>query len=133
VPRDYFVNEDETTQLDLSDGDWIEVRNQLGYGEQQRLAGSVLGNVFMKDIDTGSAKVTIDLEKHNVERLFAWVVDWSFRDNQGKKVKVSRSSIARLLPDMVEEIDAALTLHMSDMANRGNALAGKIVSVQKSG
>ena len=39
--KNRFVTPD-TARVELSDGDWIEIKERLTYGEQQRLAGGAL-------------------------------------------------------------------------------------------
>ena len=39
-----FIKPD-TTRLQLSEGDWIEVKKILTYGEQQRLSGAALTTI----------------------------------------------------------------------------------------
>lgn len=98
----------ETVRLELSDGDWIEVKKRLTYGEQQRLAGGAL----RPKLTDGEIDISLDLETHSVLRLSTWLVDWSFCDFRGKQVPVSGDAITSLDPDTVEEIEDVLTAHI---------------------
>ena len=102
-----------TVRIDLSDGDWIEVKARLAYGEQQRMLGAVIGGVSLDDSAAGInlQNVPINLEKFSVARLSAWIVDWSFT-RDGKRVEVTGDAIAALDPDTATEIDAALKAHI---------------------
>jgi len=98
----------ETERLELSEGDWIEVKKRLTYGEQQRLAGGAL----RPKLTDGEIDISLDLETHSILRLSIWIIDWSFCDAKDKQVEVSRDAIASLDPDTVEEIETVLTAHI---------------------
>jgi len=102
----------ETVRLELSDGDWIEVKKRLTYGEQQRLAGGAL----RPKLTDGEIDISLDLETHSILRLSTWIVDWSFCNFQGKQIKVSKEAIASSDPDSIEEIEEALTAHIKALA-----------------
>ena len=101
----------ETVRLELSEGDWIEVKKRLTYGEQQRLAGGAL----RPKLTDGEIDISLDLETHSILRLSTWIVDWSFCDVKGKQVEVDRDAIASLEPDTVDEIEDALTAHIESL------------------
>ena len=120
----YRFVDPNTVKLDLSDGDWIEIKEQLGYGEQQRLAGGAMTKMVGGPVTGGEladAGVEMDLEKYQLLRLKTWLVDWSFRDRQGKAVKINLASLSSLHPDAVEEINAALTVHIESLETAKNA------------
>jgi hypothetical protein len=99
-----------TIRLDLSEGDWIEVKERLTYGEQQRLAGGAMARAT--GMGSESVGVDLDFERYNLLRVTTWLVDWSFVDPKDKQVPVSREAVAALDPDTMVEIDAALTAHI---------------------
>ena len=99
----------EVARLDLSDGDWIDVKRYLTYGEQQRITGSSIGKMRM---DQANPEVGVDWEKFSVVRLSTWIVDWSFVDESDKRVRVTSDAIRELHPDTIEEIDKVLTSHI---------------------
>lgn len=101
----------ETVRLELSEGDWIEVKKRLTYGEQQRLAGGAL----KPKLTDGEIDISLDLETHSILRLSTWIVDWSFCDTKGKQVEVDRDAIASMDPDTAEEIEDALTAHIETL------------------
>lgn len=122
--KNRFVTPD-TARVELSDGDWIEIKERLTYGEQQRLAGGALTR--MSGTGYGAA-IDLDFERYNLLRMETWLVDWSFVGANGKPVKLSRAAIAALDPETAAEIDAALTKHIEEIeaaknppASLGNA------------
>lgn len=112
MSRNRFVDPG-VTKIDLSDGDWIEVRDDLTWGAKQKLASAGLGG--MQGFDSGdlaTVKMDIDFAAFEIERVVAWVVDWSFRDANDKPVQVSRAAVERLDEETANEIRAALDVHV---------------------
>ncbi len=85
MTRNRFVSP-ETVRLELSDGDWIEVKRRLTYGESQRLASAGLTSV--KGERPQDAEVGIDLERYNLTKLEIWLTDWSLRDARDKRDQI---------------------------------------------
>jgi len=99
-------------RVDLSDGDWVELKERLTYGESQRLAGGALTRM------TGggdTAAIDLDFERYNLLRMETWLVDWSFVGANGKPVKLTKAAITSLDTDTAAEIDAAITKHLEEL------------------
>lgn len=123
--RNRFVTS-EVRRLELSDGDWIEVKRRLSYGEQQRYTTAGLGKVQSTASagdagDGADASFEINWAAIGVERVLVWLVDWSFRDERDKAVRITRDSIRALDPETFKEIDDALTLHIAAEEAEKNA------------
>jgi len=102
-----------TVRKELADGeDWIEIKERLSYGEQQRLAGGALGKA--SGMLTGNIEVPFDFEQYEILRMFLWITDWSFTNERGKEVKVTRAALANLDPDVAEEISAIIVAHIEE-------------------
>jgi hypothetical protein len=114
----------ETERLELSEGDWIEVRKRLGFGEEQRIQAAYLGRMRGMD-NAAEAEMGVDFERGQIERFAVWLVDWSFRDEDDKPVKVSRDAIRALDSDTVAEMEAALDKHIEAIAVGKAAPNGK--------
>lgn len=110
MPRNRFV-QPAVVRLDLSDGDWVEVKEQITYGEAQRLTGSMLRTRVSRD--DGANEVGVDYARFSVLKLQTWLTDWSFRDEQDKPVPLSPAAIENLDPATAEEIDAAINVHLA--------------------
>jgi hypothetical protein len=95
------------THLDLSDGDWIEVHNEIGYGEQQSLSGMAAMMREPSDIKCRRYR------EWSVQRMLTWIADWSLCDAKGDKVDLSEDAVAALEPATGDEIDAKLTEHIA--------------------
>ena len=109
-----------SVRVELTDGDWVELKERLTYGEQQRLASSALTRMTNAGPDAG---IDLDFEKHSLMRMETWLVDWSFLGANGKPVTISRSAISALDPDTAAEIDAAITKHIEELEAAKNAPA----------
>ena len=114
--RDRFASGAQV-RLELSDGDWVSVRQELSYGQQRRLAASGLTGIDQAAAE--GERLKVDLAAYDIERLALWVLDWSFRDADGEHVVVSREAIEALHPDTAAEINAALDRHIE--AQEGKA------------
>lgn len=112
MARNRFVSL-ATVRKELSDGDWVEFKERLSYGEQQRLAGGALGRAT--GMFEGKPEVALDMAHYQIKRFAIWIVDWSFVDAKGKRVPVSEDAIANLDPDTAQEIDDALTDYIEAM------------------
>jgi hypothetical protein len=123
--RDRFAS-GAAVKLPLSDGDWVLVRAELSYGQQQRLAGAGLSGVPEALAERGQGEpLSVDFAAYKLERLAAWIMDWSLVDADGEPVTVSREAIERLHPDTAEEIEAALDAHVAGLeAKKGPAGGG---------
>ena len=120
--RNRFVDP-RTKKLELSDGDWIEVKAQLTFGESERMKAAAVQKKFKLDEDGGvelkDIEITIDQVK--LAKLAAWIVDWSFCDGSGAVVSVSPDAIEALDSDSAEEVNAALDKHIEEMSKNSKA------------
>jgi hypothetical protein len=110
--RDRFAS-GAAVRLELSDGDWVLVRQELTYGQQRHLATAGLTGLPPSMAAEGQGQeMTVDWARFDIERLVAYVIDWSFVDADGDRVLVSREAIEALHPDTAAEIQAALDAHV---------------------
>ena len=122
--RDRFAS-GAGVRLELSDGDWVLVRQELTYGQQRRLAGAGLSGVPQALAEQGQGEsLSIDLAAFDIERLVTWIMDWSFVDADGGHVVVSREAIEALHPDTAAELQQALDAHVEALEAKKGAPAG---------
>ena len=114
-PRPRFAS-GAAVKLPLSDGDWVLVRQELSYGQQRRLAAAGLTGVDQSMAE--GERLRVDLAAYALERLATWLMDWSFKDEDGDRVTVSRETIEALHPDTAAEIDAALDAHIEALEGK---------------
>ncbi len=108
----------EEVRLDLSDGDWLDVKRELNHGEQQRLTSFL--NISPDGQVSGGAT-----DRYMIERKFMYINDWSFENEKGKRVPVTRQAIANLSQETADEIDEALNEHFERMQAEKKAPSGK--------
>lgn len=110
----------ETVRIEISDGDWIEVKKQLTNGDQARLNSRMYGRVDVAAVAGGAAAPGIDIEAMAIDLLEVWLTDWSFRDADDKPVALSRDAIMALDEETGEEVQGALAKHVQAY-DRGKA------------
>src|SRR5689334_10447372 len=99
----------KVVRLELSDGDWIEVKERLTVGEARAAMSSFVGS-YRPD---GSR--TPNLDTLGMGQVLAYLTDWSFVDENDKRVPVSIDTIKNLDLDTYGEIDSALDRHIASM------------------
>ena len=114
-----------SVRLDLSGGDWLEVRERLGYGAQQKLATSGIKQMATAADNGAGNTFNVDLSAYQIERMLAYIVEWSARNPDGSPMKVSRDAFAALTQAAADEINAALDAHIEAMSAEGNVNTGR--------
>ena len=124
----------ETVRIPLSEGEWIEVKQQLTYAESKRIAqaGFQMPTFRMGDLpdqNVNDAEIHIDTTKLDLLRMELWVVSWSAMQPNRKgellQVPVTREAIEALDPDMAKEISEALDAHINAQEQAKNVSAGE--------
>lgn len=109
-----FVQPD-VTRLDLSEGDWIEVKKRLTVGEEREAFQAVVGEVNTEGWRRPNLKMM------GIAELAAYIVDWSFDDAAGKRTKPSAAAIGGLSPEDFKEVEDAVTAHIAAIASEDEA------------
>lgn len=107
-----FVRPD-VTKYELSEGDWIEVKNQLTAKEKADLAGAGVPSFQQRD-GKGQA-FTLDFAALKLARIPIYVVRWSLADAAGNQTTPSIENVEQLDDDTVNEIDDLLDKHKKAM------------------
>jgi hypothetical protein len=119
MPRNRFVVPAVTT-ITLSDGDWIQVKNQLTVGEERAAFQQIIGEINQT---TGWRKPNIALQ--GIAEIAAYLVAWSFRDPEGMPIPPDIATIQLLDVDSYRELEAAVETHIKTMeAQRAAAKNG---------
>lgn len=104
MPRCRFV-QPEVVRLALSDGDYLDVKKQLTAGEQRKAFTDQVKSMHLGD------KAEIEPFRIGITRILAYVVGWSFVDQDGHPVPFSESAVNNLETDTYNEINDALNVH----------------------
>ena len=100
---DRFVTP-QTTRLEISLGDWIEVKRRLNTGEQQDLFAQMMPSI------TPGQPYALQSRHVLTAKVLAYLVDWSLT-RQSKAVPVSVDAVNNLDPDTFKEIREAIDAH----------------------
>lgn len=103
MARNRFVQPD-VVRLSLSDGDWIDVKRRLTYGEAQARIRSTY--------EMSEGRYVVALEKVDLADLVAYTLGWSLVDAGGKPVPFSEEAVKALDPASVRELTTALKAHI---------------------
>lgn len=110
-----------TKRLNLSDGDWIDIKARLNIEEAKMLESAPLTSVKQTSGGTPeqarkSAEVGLDWGGYWMAKLTVYLVDWSFIDGEEQAVPCTPSAIAALDPDSANECMAAIDAYLNEVA-----------------
>lgn len=105
----------ETVRIKLKDNHWIEVKKDLGTGDEKRYRAAGFRGLTQIADDKGEKKqeIGVDWQAIAFSRVEAYVVDWSARDAKDKPLKLSRQAIEALDTESFDEIDEAVQAHIA--------------------
>lgn len=108
-----------TQRLDLEgdwEGEWVEIKEHLGVADQKRIESSAIPSLknLNESLSGDSPEAGLDLGRMYLTRLKVYLLDWSFRDANGKTVEVSPAAINSLDPDCAEAINRALDAFLKE-------------------
>jgi hypothetical protein len=112
-PQRFVDPTEEPIEVQLSYGDWLQLRANLDYQERENLASSPFKSMRTVD-EPGQDKQTeyrLDLATFNIAKIKAWVVDWSFRDKKGNHLDVTEPNIGHLTDETAKEVLEAVDAH----------------------
>lgn len=110
----------ETVRIELSDGQWIEVKKTLTAGEEKAYRSAGFRRVSQRQ-DDNTNEVDIDWTAMAFARVEAYLVDWSAKREDGKDVPVSKAAIRNLSAESFQEIDDAIVAHIDSQADAKKA------------
>lgn len=111
--RNRFVTPD-IKRIDIGDGDWIDVKKRLTYGEQHHIFTGGIREVRRDGY-------TPDRELLGKMEVMAYLVDWSLQGSDGKVVRIDTeakklAAIDNLDPADFDVISTAISAHVDAMA-----------------
>jgi hypothetical protein len=93
-------------RLPLTEGDWVDVKRDLTFGEQQQMFSAMRRRYAPGELPM------LDPASVTSARVLAYVVSWSLVDSHGTPVALSPGALNSLFPDAVNEIRDALDAHV---------------------
>ena len=97
-----------TTRLDLSDGDWIEAKDELTYGEQLELQNASL-------VGLRNGVTEYDLGRYHLKRMEVYITDWNLAGPDGKTINITPFIFGLLNEETATEINEALDKHIAKL------------------
>ena len=105
--------EPEVIRLEISEGDWVEIKKELNVGEEKAMYAKCISD--MSSVAGDPLKSSLDPAMLAFSLTEAYLVNWSFaREEDGKvtPVELSPSSIKALDQSSFDEIEAAIAKHL---------------------
>jgi hypothetical protein len=101
----------ETVRINLSDGQWIDVKKTLTAGEEKAYRSAGFKRVSQRQDDNAN-EVDIDWQAMAFARVDTYLVEWSAKKPDGKDMPLNKSTIRNLDTDSFKEIDDAILAHI---------------------
>ncbi len=121
-----FVKPD-VVRVDISEGDWIEIKKQLTVGEEKQVSAKSIRQMGGR-LGEEDARWDIDPAVFAFARVEAYLVDWSFaeEDDDGnlKPVELTAESIRALDEASFNEIDEAIDKHIKEFGDASKKATG---------
>ena len=135
--RNRFVTP-KTTRLEISDGDYIDIKRELTVREEKQMFGKALKR--MGGIMGETAEIQLDPIALRFAKVEEYLVGWSFEgdelDDKGKPtgngvpVELTQAAIEGLEVETFEEIELTIEGHREKMAEEKKASGGKVKSAK---
>lgn len=108
MPRPRAINPKnrQHKHVELSDGDWVNIKQRLNYGEASELYDATYRS-GVGSTQRGTAR-EVRMSEFNIQRLFIYVLAWSFIDDENKPLPLTVESIRMLDLATTEEIHEAI-------------------------
>ena len=116
----------DTTKLDLGDGDWIEVRNELSVAEARELQDKSFEATqeFGDSDEKVKPKISINWSVFSLHRARAYITKWNAMDEDGKPVSVSLDSLGALDEETMQRIEQVITDHIDSAVKKTKQVPG---------
>ena len=106
-PRAISAKNRPYKHVELSDGDWINLKQKLNYGEASELYDATYRS-GVGGAERGAAR-EVRMSVFNIQRIFIYTLEWSFIDDENKPLPLSAESIRDLDTETTEEIHKAIS------------------------
>ena len=117
--------------LDDPQCEWIEVKSQITYGDQQALAAKLVDSIEIPtDVMQDDAarenfkqglRMKLDIAGDGPAKILIWGIDWNLEDGDGYVVEFCMDSVLNLDTDTAAELNRVIDEH----AKKVGAVRGK--------
>lgn len=98
-----FVSATDTVRIDLGDGDWVDIKKRLSFGERRRARANMLRTQF--DPNLGQlAAFDVDMDAQTEALMLIAIVGWNLEDEKGELVPINADTISMLDEDTGDTI-----------------------------
>lgn len=89
-----FTYDDEIDRVELGEGDWVDIKHRMSYGDQQKVVGR-----FVKFGLAGKIpQAELDMQSAEILTLLLNTKAWNLKDREGKDMPINEESISNLDP-----------------------------------
>lgn len=92
----HFVYEDEIDRIKLEDGEWVDIKHCMSYGDTQKLSSHFLKLRTRLESLEPNVDVDMDVETGNIALLVINIKAWSLKDREDKVMPINMETIAML-------------------------------------
>jgi len=121
--------------LDDPECEWIEVKRQINYGDQQKMAAALIDGIDIPAEAIGdesarskfkeTLRLKLDIETDGPYKILVWGLDWNLEDGDGGVVEFCLDAITNLDIATAAEINRAIDAHATSVGiRRGKAKRG---------
>ena len=92
--------------VELDEGDWIDLKQKLDYGESSDLYDAT----YRSNVGTGDRSTTreVRMTRFNIDRILIYTMRWSFIDDEQKPIPLSADGVRSLDFETSEAIHKAI-------------------------
>lgn len=92
----HIVYEDELDRIEFDDGEWVDIKRRMSYGDDQALSAHYLKIRAKLEQLKPDVDVDLNIESGNIALLTLNIKAWSFKDKKDKPLPVNKTTIAML-------------------------------------
>ena len=95
-----FAYDDEIDRIELGEGDWVDIKRRMSYGDQQK----VVGRFIKLGLVGKTPQAELDMQSAEILTLLLNIKAWNLKDKEGKDAPINEESISNLDPATAEII-----------------------------
>lgn len=103
-------------RIHISDGDWIEVKQELDAGDSRKQDSLAVVPVPIEVKGKVEIHDRVDFSQYEIMRTFLWLTDWSLCGPDGNRRPLTLEAVRSLDVDTFEEVNRAIFNHVMEMA-----------------
>lgn len=119
----WFANIKGLKRIELGDGAWIDVREELSVGQEREMyKKSVKGQTTL---ESGEVRTDLDIKELSFAKVQAYLADWNATNDEGKSVEVCEDAIRGMDYAAYALIENAVIAHEKDIESKKKGPAQK--------